>query len=227
MASPTWWAWVWVNSGSWWWTGRPGVLWFMGSQRVRHDWVSELNWADRVYRKTLIYIYIHYLFIFTLFISGHFPCWQICNRYNKVLFSLNKLRYNTIIIFNSDDSKELTMNQFLQCYLETDTLHIYKLHTHTHISIQTQGSHSFSARVHKGCFLFFVFPSLSGIRWKFLRFLGRPFISQKAQKEEYHLIPESWLLIAKAHFRMSRVPSWTSSGFFFSKFLNSWFVLNK
>ena len=33
------------NSGSWWWTGRPGVLWFMGSQRVRHDWATELNWT--------------------------------------------------------------------------------------------------------------------------------------------------------------------------------------
>ena len=33
-----------VDSGSWWWTGRPGVLWFMGSQRVRHDWATELNW---------------------------------------------------------------------------------------------------------------------------------------------------------------------------------------
>ena len=37
MASLTQWTWVWVNSGSWWWTGRPGVLQFMGSQRVRHD----------------------------------------------------------------------------------------------------------------------------------------------------------------------------------------------
>ena len=46
MASPTWWTWVWVNSGSWWWTGRPGVLQFMGSQRVRHDWVTELNWTE-------------------------------------------------------------------------------------------------------------------------------------------------------------------------------------
>ena len=43
MASLTWWMWVWVNSGSWWWTGRPGVLGFMGSQRVRYDWVSELT----------------------------------------------------------------------------------------------------------------------------------------------------------------------------------------
>ena len=45
MASPTQWTWVWVDSGSWWWTGRPGMLWFMGSQRVRHDWATELNWT--------------------------------------------------------------------------------------------------------------------------------------------------------------------------------------
>ena len=43
MASPTQWTWVWVSSGSWWWTGRPGVLRFMGSQRVGHDWATELN----------------------------------------------------------------------------------------------------------------------------------------------------------------------------------------
>ena len=41
IASPTWWAWVWVNSGSWWWTGRPGVLRFMRSQRVGHDLLTE------------------------------------------------------------------------------------------------------------------------------------------------------------------------------------------
>jgi len=46
MASPTWWTWVSVNSGSWWWTGKPGVLQFMGSQRVRHDWATELNWTE-------------------------------------------------------------------------------------------------------------------------------------------------------------------------------------
>ena len=41
MASPTQWKWVWVNYRSWWWTGRPGVLQPMGSQRVRHDWATE------------------------------------------------------------------------------------------------------------------------------------------------------------------------------------------
>ena len=43
MASLTRWTWVWVNSGSWWWTRRPGMLWFMRLQRVGHDWVTELN----------------------------------------------------------------------------------------------------------------------------------------------------------------------------------------
>ena len=45
MASLTQWTCIWVNSGSWWWTGRTGVLQFMGSQRIGHNWVTELNWT--------------------------------------------------------------------------------------------------------------------------------------------------------------------------------------
>ena len=57
MASLTQWTWVWVNSGSWWWTGRPGVLWFMGSQRVGHDWATELNWTEDInIYKSIIWI---------------------------------------------------------------------------------------------------------------------------------------------------------------------------
>ena len=48
MASLTRWTWVWVNSRSWWWTGRPDVLQFMELQRVRHDWMTELNWTERI-----------------------------------------------------------------------------------------------------------------------------------------------------------------------------------
>ena len=51
MASRTRWTWVWVNSRSWWWTGRPGMLWCMGSQRVGHDWATELNWTDECARE--------------------------------------------------------------------------------------------------------------------------------------------------------------------------------
>ena len=46
MASQTRWTWVWVNFRRWWWTGRPGVLRFMGSQRVGHNWATELNWTE-------------------------------------------------------------------------------------------------------------------------------------------------------------------------------------
>ena len=45
MASLTRWSWVWANSENWWWTGKPGVLQSMGSQRVRHDWATEVNWG--------------------------------------------------------------------------------------------------------------------------------------------------------------------------------------
>ena len=47
MASPTQWTQVWVTSGSWWWTGRPGVLQSMGSQRVGHNWATQLNWTEK------------------------------------------------------------------------------------------------------------------------------------------------------------------------------------
>ena len=52
MASPTRWTWVWTSSGSWWWTGRPGMLQSMGLQRVRHDWATGLNWKLFFFKKS-------------------------------------------------------------------------------------------------------------------------------------------------------------------------------
>ena len=49
MASPTQWTWVWVSPGNWRWTGRPGVLQSRGSQRVGHEWATELNWTELLY----------------------------------------------------------------------------------------------------------------------------------------------------------------------------------
>ena len=46
MATPTQWTWVWASFGSWWWTRNPGVQQLMGSQRVGHDCVTELNWTE-------------------------------------------------------------------------------------------------------------------------------------------------------------------------------------
>ena len=71
MASLTQWTWVWVNSRSWWWTGRPGVLQFMGSQRVRHDWATELNWTEY----SIVYIY-HNFFIHSS-VNGHLGCFHV------------------------------------------------------------------------------------------------------------------------------------------------------
>ena len=51
-SSLTRWTWVSVNSGSWWWTGRPGVLRFMGSQRIGHDWATDLIWSDNMSWRT-------------------------------------------------------------------------------------------------------------------------------------------------------------------------------
>ena len=48
MASPTQWTWVWVNSGSWRWVWKPGMLQSMGSQRVRYNWATELNWTETI-----------------------------------------------------------------------------------------------------------------------------------------------------------------------------------
>ena len=87
MAWLTRWTWVWVNSASWWWTGRPGVLQFMGLQRGGHDWVTDLIWSDiyyyillyiTIYRYTCIYFtttiyystyYIEYNLLYNLYIS--------------------------------------------------------------------------------------------------------------------------------------------------------------
>ena len=72
-ASATWRTWAWVNSRSWWCTGRPGVLWFMGSQRVRHDWATErLDWTDL--------------------------WWALHNRYSELLCYTSET--NTMLCFN-------------------------------------------------------------------------------------------------------------------------------
>ena len=60
MASLTQWTWVWVGSGGWCWTGRPGVLRFMGSQRIGHSWATELNWVFHyVHVSHLLYPFIY------------------------------------------------------------------------------------------------------------------------------------------------------------------------
>ena len=90
MASWTRWTWIWVNSGSWWWTGRPGVLRFMGSQRIRHDWATELT--DYKYALSLwlcLQINIIHLFIGILLWTD-IPPFLWCHK--KERFSLHTSR---------------------------------------------------------------------------------------------------------------------------------------
>ena len=75
MASLTQWTWVWVNSWRWWWTGRPGVLWIMGSQRVGHYWATELNWTE-----------LKGLFPSHRKLPGHSLCLHMAERVNSGLF---------------------------------------------------------------------------------------------------------------------------------------------
>ena len=60
MTSPMWWTWVWASSGGWWWTGNPGVLQSVESQRVWHDWETVLNWLKANYTNDRWIIFIAY-----------------------------------------------------------------------------------------------------------------------------------------------------------------------
>ena len=86
MASPTWWTWVWVNSGNWWWTGRPGALQFMGSQRVGHDCATELNWTEVISHSLRPYGLQH----------ARVPCLSPSPRVCSNSYSLSQWYYLTI-----------------------------------------------------------------------------------------------------------------------------------
>ena len=100
MASPTQWTWVWVNSGSWWWTGRPGVLQSMGSQTVGHDWVTELCVCVCVC--VYIYIYAHtymnaYIYIHECIIYIHECIYIYIHVYRSTDDSISTEKTNLII----------------------------------------------------------------------------------------------------------------------------------
>ena len=87
LVSLTWWTWVWVNSRSWWRTGRTGVLCFMGLQRIGHDWVTELNWMSHCY-----FLCVHLSWAFALFlpliIKNNAAIKLYTSRCMKICFSL-------------------------------------------------------------------------------------------------------------------------------------------
>ena len=79
MASPTQWTWVLVNSGRWWWTGRPGVLQFMGLQRGRHDWETEVTDYSSYHLIVAPSLRLSYgkFFMFILRLFSWIVAWQV------------------------------------------------------------------------------------------------------------------------------------------------------
>ena len=90
MVSLTQWTWVWASSGSWWGTGKPGVLQSMGSQRVKHNWVTEPNWFfifghdSWVFLKTSVSL----LFVFVCF-STFLNTWGIWVKHIYIISSVS------------------------------------------------------------------------------------------------------------------------------------------
>jgi len=78
MASPTWWTWVWASSGAPWWIGKPGRLQSLGSQRVRHDWATELS-----YTAITVLLFEVFLFSYLPGISGRYTPCSLRERHKK------------------------------------------------------------------------------------------------------------------------------------------------
>ena len=86
------WTQLWVNSRSWWWTGRPGVLQLMGSQRVRHSWATELNWLN--------ISYIYHSFFIQSSVNGHLGCFHALAIVNSTSMN-NRIHVSLSILVSS------------------------------------------------------------------------------------------------------------------------------
>ena len=89
MASQTRWTWVWVSSGSWWWTGKPGCNpW---GYRVRHDWATELNWANSQRSEKIIHLLIRKGYYLTIEIWEN-SNWKIWSSEWKIQWKTWKIK---------------------------------------------------------------------------------------------------------------------------------------
>ena len=114
LAPPTQWTWIWVNSGSWWWTGRPGVLWFMGSQRVRHNLATEMNCIG--FKISRYKSLIRYMF------AGYFlPMWYMFINFPSVIFLKHKNFHFSFMVLLSDSHQRnhypVLCEDILLCFL--------------------------------------------------------------------------------------------------------------
>ena len=133
MASLTRWMWVSVNSGSWWWTARPGVLQFMGSQRVGHDWATDLIWSDlRVGLESVDSIFLHWLlntFLSASLVPNYSYIWKQDHKMWTLLLSIIIIHWNTSwktlpILHNYPASNTAMYITFRKFYENSKQIHI-------------------------------------------------------------------------------------------------------
>ena len=89
------------ESGSWWWTGRPGVLWFTGSQRVGHDWATELNWNSIQCTRLLWMMCCNFSLLpkfMTQFLNGNFFYITLGNQFQRQWFSLRFFHFTEFLL---------------------------------------------------------------------------------------------------------------------------------
>ena len=116
LAFPTQWTWVWINSGSWWWTGRPGVLQSMGSQRVgHHDWATELNWRFSGPK----YLFLILCYCLNILNCSHNSLWGFDHKCDHWLIWLFYYLIVSSYIFGSQSKLliEFSWRQILPCYI--------------------------------------------------------------------------------------------------------------
>ena len=117
-----------MNSGKWWWTGRPGVLRFMGSQRVRHDWVTELNWTEKWPKNTNMIRLVEELQICQslaivtqrrstqiLWVNNRHKKWVKYKKYNMTPVALLLTYCPWLLVFNSSKEHDLTYEGMKVC----------------------------------------------------------------------------------------------------------------
>ena len=106
MASPTQWTWVWVNSGSCWWTGEPGLLQSMGVTRVGHDWATHLNWLICLWPLEISYN-SHQKKTLTLLWAVHWKCVSKSNANKRVILFYKKTKRQDLYTLYGDTYKFL------------------------------------------------------------------------------------------------------------------------